>query len=152
MAGYIDVVQLIVELDVEVPRIWRRLLVSPFTKLAGLHRVLQAALGWDPNWPHRFILRGDIYKRVEPGEALDARRERNWRLDSAWYPDHYFFYATGPQYEWRFRITEEAYIDAPVEWRYPRCVGGEGACPPGSGKAFTIASANRRIWKASPKH
>jgi hypothetical protein len=37
----------------------------------------------DNRLPHRFILAGDIYKRVAPGEALDPRarhrRSRNAR-------------------------------------------------------------------------
>ena len=150
MAKFVEVAQLAIELELEVPHVWRRFLVSPFTKLGGLHRLIQGAMGWDPDWPHHFVLCGDIYDRVEPGEALEAKREGNWRLDTAFYPDDFFFYATGPDYEWRHRIVHESYVGAPAEWRYPRCAGGEGASLL-DGKAFTVASANRRIWKASPK-
>jgi hypothetical protein len=148
---YIDLAQVLIELEGQWTPVWRRILVSPFTKLAGLHRIAAAAMGWDPQRPHHFILRGDIYERVAPGEALDAKRERNWRLDSAGYPDHFFFYAVGSQYEWRHRITTEAYIDGPAELRYPRCVAGGGVCPSGTGKPFSVASVNHRIWRASPK-
>jgi hypothetical protein len=151
VATYLEFVRLLVSLEGQDPAVWRVVLVSPFTKLGGLHRVIQAAMGWDERWPHHFILCGDLRDRVEPGEILDAKRERNWRLDSAWYPDHMFFYVTGPQLEWRHRVVEDGYVAAPAEWRYPRCIGGERACPPGSRKPFSVAIANRRIWRVSPR-
>ncbi|MFY9718075.1 MAG: hypothetical protein WAK16_00395 [Candidatus Cybelea sp.] len=149
---YPDLAQLLIDLDGQNPPVWRRILVSAFTKLGGLHRIVQASMGWDPNLPHRFVLCGDIYKRVAPGEALDPKRERNWRLDSACYPDDFFFYECGSNYEWRHRVLRENYVDGEQHWRYPRCVGGGGVCPPGTGKPFTVGAANRRIWSASPKH
>jgi len=85
-----DVTQLLIVLERWDPPIWRRVHVSAFTKLGGLHRVLQGVMGWDNRLPHRFILAGDIYKRVAPGEALDSKRELNWRLDSAFYPEESF--------------------------------------------------------------
>ncbi len=140
-----------VDLEDVVPRVWRRVVVSPFAKLGGLHRVIAAAMGWDESLPHRFILCGDLRDRVRPGEILDAKRERNWRLDTALYPDNYFFYVTGNAGEWRHRVTYERPISMPADWRYPRCMGGDGACPPGTKQPFTVASANHRIWKAVPK-
>lgn len=117
-----------VEIEGFHPPVWRRLLVSFFTKLAGLHRVVQAAMGWDNRFPHSFILCGDLLERVAAGEALDAKREQNWRLDSAGYPDHYFWYAYGLAGEWRLRIILENYIQGEERWRYPRCVGGVRSC------------------------
>jgi|ERR1700722_5707625 len=119
-----EVYVLRVDLEATIPRVWRHIVVSPFAKLGGLHRVIAAAMGWDENLPHHFVLCGDLRDRVSAGEILDSKRERNWRLDSA---------------------------SMPADWRYPRCLGGDGACPPGAKKPFTVASANRRIWKAVPK-
>jgi Plasmid pRiA4b ORF-3-like protein len=140
-----------VDLEATIPRVWRLIVVSPFAKLGGLHHVLAAAMGWDDGLPHHFVLGGDIHRRVRPGEILDAKRERNWRLDSAFYPDDHFFYVTGRSDEWRHRVTYERPIAIPADWRCPRCMGGDGACLPGAKKPFTVASANRRIWKAVPK-
>jgi Plasmid pRiA4b ORF-3-like protein len=105
-------------------------------------------MDWDDRVPHRFILAGDILRRVAPGEALDAKRERNWRLDSAFYPDKTFWYCYGRADDWRLRIELEDYVDGEPLWRYPRCVGGEGASPPRLGGTFSVASANRRLWRS----
>ena len=148
---FLDLAQLLIELEGQHPPVWRRVLVSAFTKLGGLHRVVQAAMGWDGSLPHRFVLGGDLLHRVAPGEALDPKRERNWRLDSATYPHDFFFYVCGPLYEWRIRITREDYVEGETNWRYPRCVGGGGTCPPGTGKPFSIGAVNRRIWRVAPK-
>jgi hypothetical protein len=143
-----DLVQLLIVLERTDPPVWRRVQVSAFTKLGGLHRVIQAVMGWDGSGPHRFILQGDIYERVAPGEALDAQREQNWRLDSAFYPGDWFSYAYGAPDEWLHRIVREEYIDGFLNWRYPRCVAGKGASPPGNTQPFDVGRVNRHLWRA----
>jgi|GEM_PF-6723305 len=151
MRYYPDLAQLLIVLEPEDRAVWRRVHVSAFAKLGGLHRVIRTVMGWDDRLPHRFILSGDIYERIAPGESLDPTRERNWRLDSAFYPDGVFWYAYGAQGEWRHRIIREEYVEGRPHWRYPRCVGGSGAFPPEEGKAFDIGVANRRLWRALRK-
>lgn len=109
--------------DVAALRLCTRLFhVSTFTKLGGLHRIIQAIMRRDDRLPHRFILAGDLYGRVAPGEALDPTRERNWRLDSAFYPDKSFWYAYGREGEWRHRIIPEGYVErAPFALSALRC-------------------------------
>ena len=77
---------------------------------------------------------------------LDPKRERNWRLDSAFYPDDVFWYAYGERGEWRHRIERELYVESEAHWRYPRCIGGDGACPPCVGRSFQLGAVNRRLW------
>lgn len=151
MREYPDLTQLVIVLERTEPPVWRRVQVSAFTKLGGLHRIIQGVMGWGNCLPHRFILAGDIYERVAPGEALDPIRERNWRLDSAFYPDKLFWYAYGRDDEWRHRITREGYVESEPRWRYPRCVGGDGACPPSVGKSFNLGAVNRALWRESCK-
>ena len=100
--SYPELTQLLIILEGE-DRPWRRVHVSPFTKLGGLHRVIQAIMGWDNRLPHRFVLSGDVYNRVGPGETLNPTSERNWRLDSAFYPEKLFWYCYGAQGEWQHR-------------------------------------------------
>ena len=130
------------------PRVWRRVQVSAFSKLGGIHKLIQALFGWNDDQSHAFILRGDIYDRVASGEALDAKRERNWRLESATYPDGYFTYDYGSKNIWRVHILLEGYDTGFRSWRYPRCVGGTGSLPPHEDQPFNLARANRRIWRA----
>ena len=145
--GFPDLATLFLELADTRPVIWRRVQVSFFSKLAGLHKVIQAVFNWDDSLPHRFVLAGDIYDRVAPGEPLDAKRERNWRLDSALYPDHMFEYVYGEQPTARIRIRLDDYSGRVVTWRYPRCVGGAGNPPPDQDKPFDLGSTNRRLWR-----
>jgi hypothetical protein len=151
MRYFPDLVQLLIVLEREDRPVWRRVHVSAFTQLGGLHRIIQGVMGWGNRLPHRFILAGDIYKRVAPGEALDPKRERHWRLDSAFYPGDEFRYAYGAQDEWRHRIIREKYLDGNPHWRYPRCVAGDGACPPDIGKTFELGAVNRRLWRSLGK-
>lgn len=150
MEHFLDVAVVRIDVVDRVPPVWRRLLMSPWTKLGGLHRMILAAFDLSEALPHRFVLNGDVYGRVAPGEALDAKRERNWRLDSAGYPDRWFRYEYGESNPVIVRITTEEYNEAPELWRYPRCVGGSGELVP-SRSGFTIASVNRRLWRAMPR-
>jgi Plasmid pRiA4b ORF-3-like protein len=149
---YPDLAQLLIVLEAQGLPIWRRVHLSFFTKLGGLHRVVQAVMGWDDRLPHRFILAGDIYDRAAHGEALDAGRERNWRLDSALYPDKIFWYVYGADDKWRHRIVMEEYLEREPRWRYPRCIGGAGASPPNAREPFNLGAVNRRLWRALRKH
>ena len=145
---YTDLVNLRMDVaDVKLP-VWRRVQVSAFSKLGGIHRVVQAVFGIEASLPHRFILLGDIYKRIAPGEALDAKRERNWRLDSATYPDETFWYEFGSENTCRIRIFLEEYVVGQKHWRYPRCVGGSGNIPPHEEESFDLGRTNRRLWRS----
>jgi len=147
MRYFPDLAQLVIVLEGTEPVVWRRVHVSFFAKLGGLHRTIQSVMGWDSSFPHHFVLMGDIYRRVARGERLDAAREKNWRLDSAFYPDKSFLYVCGPNEEWTHRIMLEDYLERRPYWRYPRCVGGACATPPGSAETFSVGRANRRLWR-----
>lgn len=128
--------------------VWRRVQASAFSKLGGIHKVVQALFGWDDTAPHRFILAGDIYQRVAHGEALDPKRERNWRLDSAFYPDKSFTYEYGLNDLCRVQILLEEYAEGFKNWRYPRCIGGAGNLSPAGTDPFDVGAANHRLWRA----
>jgi hypothetical protein len=145
--AYPDIAQLLIVLEGQRPWVWRRLHVSFFTKLGGLHRVLEAVMGWESRLPHQFVLAGDIYGRVAPNEALPPEKERNWRLDSALYPNHEFWYVVGGTEGWRHRIKLEDYVEERHGLRYPRCLDGAGASPSGAEETFSLAATNRRLWR-----
>ena len=150
------------------PAVTREVEVGISTKLGGLHRVIQAVMGWQNLQDHRFILKGDIYERVPANSMLDPGRERNWRLDSAFYPAKFFYYQYGLDGNgWLLRIIERDVVGASRSVRYPRCIAGEGTSPPdeicgpnayrrylqnelshSKHNRFSIVSANRRIDKA----
>jgi hypothetical protein len=57
MAHAAQVYQIKVTLKGSKPPIWRRLLVSPATRLDELHVILQLAMGWTDSHLHHFVLR-----------------------------------------------------------------------------------------------
>ena len=59
MAG--PVYQLQVLLRGVEPAVWRRLLVSGDSSLAGLHSIAQAPFGWIDARSHYFVIRGKRY-------------------------------------------------------------------------------------------
>jgi hypothetical protein len=59
------------------PLVWRRLLVSGETPLAGLHDILQRAFAWSDEHLHRFLIHGTAYGLPRLGGIAfrdDARR------------------------------------------------------------------------------
>lgn len=116
--------------DIE-PQIWRRIEVPSSTTLAGLHDVIQRAMGWQGYHLHQFEI-GDIAYGVDDGEGWgpDIVDENRTRLaDVA--PEGTVFtyeYDFGDSWEHSIRVTRVA-EPAPAT-TYPRCVAGERACPP----------------------
>ena len=90
-----DLVQLLIVLEREDAPVWRRVRVRVHAA-RRTHRVIQGVMGWGNRLPHRFILAGDIYKRVAPGEALDPKRSA-LASGLAFYPDDELVYAYGAQ-------------------------------------------------------
>lgn len=55
------VLDLTIELREVEPRVWRRLLVPGSVRLDKLHRMFQAAMGWEDCHLHSFEIGGDSY-------------------------------------------------------------------------------------------
>ena len=52
------------------PPIWRRIVVRADMKLDGLHRAIQAAMGWTDSHLHQFVANGAYYRPPDPeGDA-----------------------------------------------------------------------------------
>ena len=102
------------------PPIWRRLLVPGDTRLSRLHRILQWTMGWDDSHLHAFTL-GD----TKLGSETRLTLEQVLPAEKGWLRYEYDF-GDG----WEHDILVEK-LFAPQEGiRYPRCLAGEGACPP----------------------
>lgn len=113
------------------PPIWRRLELPADIKLGRLHKVLQTAFGWSDSHLHVFRVGEVRYGIAVPHFADDATvDERNVRLDGvARQGDTLIYeYDFGDGWEHELRIERVAPADPTVH--YPRCTGGERACPP----------------------
>ena len=108
------------------PMIWRRVLVPESVSLRELHGVLQLAMGWEGIHLFEFVVRGARYAGPYLcGEAVDRalssfRFRRNAR----------FRYVYDMRCWWEHELRVEARLAAAAGKRYPRCIGGAGACPP----------------------
>jgi Plasmid pRiA4b ORF-3-like protein len=75
-----EIYQIKVTLLRTAPPIWRRLLVPSDITLAGLHDLLQLAMGWTDSHMHEFLFRGQHYGPTHPergvAEAIDERKVR----------------------------------------------------------------------------
>ncbi|MDN5933435.1 MAG: plasmid pRiA4b ORF-3 family protein, partial [Pseudonocardia sp.] len=111
------------------PPIWRRLLVPSDTTLAGLHDVLQVAMGWLDGHLHMFTVGDRLFGPPDPDADPGQRDEATVRLDE-------LLRATGDRlrYEydfgdgWEHDVVLEAVETGPSA--APRCTAGRRACPP----------------------
>jgi len=72
-----SVIRLKVELDDTDPPIWRRIEVPAATTLKDLHRIIQAAMGWDDDHLFAFqIGRQSASSRVQLDELAAQRIKR----------------------------------------------------------------------------
>ena len=106
------------------PAPWRRMEVLASTTLAGLHEVIQAAMGWEDLHLHCFRILGRRYD----GEYADLTRVvlADLRLRAG----ERFTYTYNHFAGWEHELRVEAIGPAQPRCRYPRCVGGQHPCPP----------------------
>ena len=121
-----SILQLKVRLLGISPMIWRRVLVPASMTLRELHGVVQLAMGWEGIHLFEFVVRGARYAGPYLcGEPVDRalssfRFRRNAR----------FRYVYDMSCWWEHELRVEERLAADAGKRYPRCIGGAGACPP----------------------
>jgi hypothetical protein len=126
-----DVYQLRAVISGISPLIWRRLLVTGETTIAGLHSILQTVFGWSGQHLHRFRVHGTecgIYSAGGPWFRDDARTVRlgdlGLRLRERFSYEYNFFA------DWQVDLRVEQIRPAEPGRLYPRCTGGRRAGPP----------------------
>jgi Plasmid pRiA4b ORF-3-like protein len=114
--------------EVADPPVWRRLLIPAAMPLSGLHDVIQTAMGWQDRHPHSFTdgSRGYGFPDLE----LAFIDERSVRLGDLAINRCAIRYTYDFGDDWEHVIVIEALTVAEPGGRYPRCIDGEGACPP----------------------
>ena len=116
-----------------MPIVWRTILVRPGTKLAMLHRYVQAVMGWRECHLYEFTIEGKGYGmpiRDFDGDrnVYDARRYTLARLFPTLPSRFDYVYDFGDWWEHVIEIEREE----AAEYRkpYPICADGAEPCPP----------------------
>lgn len=132
MAGQAAVLR--VELQGIEPLIWRRVAVRTELSLTDVHRVIQAAMGWQDCHLWDFEADGRRYSRRVPSELEwneryeDAGRVTLASLIEAGVRRFGYTYDMGDDWEHSI-IIEKVGAPAP-RVKYPQFLGGERRCPP----------------------
>jgi hypothetical protein len=124
------VYQLKITLEGVVPPVWRRLLVPGGYTLDRLHRAIQYAMGWHDYHLHSFEAGGVQYGEPDPDGELAVVDELDHRLDTVAAKGDRLRYTYDFGDWWEHEVLVEDVLPADPEQRYPRCLAGEGACPP----------------------
>jgi len=125
-ATVVEVVQIKVWLLGISPMVWRRLVVPSTCTLHELHGVIQIAMGWEGIHLYQFCLRScrcSSWKLAasSPEVTLAALRLRKSAR---------FAYQYDLNIPWRHEVRIEDHLPAEPGKAHPRCIGGNGACPP----------------------
>ena len=125
-----QIFQLQVRLADVLPVIWRRVQVPGGYTLDRVHRVIQLAMGWQDYHLHSFEADGVQYGEPDPDGELAVRDELDVRLDAVARKGTRLLYTYDFGDWWEHDLLVEDVFVAEPDERYPRCVGGERACPP----------------------
>lgn len=140
-----EVYQFLITLKFIEPDIWRRILVPSTYTFWDLHVAVQSAMGWEDAHPHAFefklpnkrILEINSDPYDDPDEDEFEFSERKYLFeDRAQIADHFnkkskvciYTYDFGDS--WEHIIKFEKILPALKGETYPKCTGGERACPP----------------------
>jgi hypothetical protein len=113
------------------PAVRRRVQVPGEVDLSVLHEVVQSVMGWTNSHLHEFEIAGRRYGIPDPDwpsqHVTDEAKAKLFRLVKA--GDRFgYVYDFGDN--WTHEIAVEKVFAAEAGVRYPRCVSGQGACPP----------------------
>ncbi len=126
------IVQLKVQLLEVEPAVWRRIQIPAAATMAELHEVLQAVLGWQNCHLHEFET-DDLKIGVPDDEWGDedlATDETGITVGEVATMGARIRYVYDLGDYWQHDLIVESILVAEAEVRYPRCLGGEQACPP----------------------
>jgi hypothetical protein len=125
------VFQLRIRLEGINPPVWRRLLVPGGVRLAKLHDMFQAAMGWTNSHLHSFTIGDQLYgMQIDefPEEELDETEYTVFVALRGGVRRFVYDYDFGDS--WTHEVVIEDATWAPYTLKFGVCLDGEGACPP----------------------
>ena len=121
---------------VDNPPVWRQVLIPAVYPLSRVHRVIQAAMGWEDCHLHAFHI-GETTYGPDPEGELGYADETKARLGDVARVRTRIGYEYDFGDGWEHELVVEARTVAEAGQIYPVCIAGEGACPPeDSGGAY----------------
>lgn len=122
--------------DVDDPPVWRQVLIPAAYPLSRVHRVIQAAMGWENYHLHAFQI-GETTYGPDPEGELGYADETKARLTDVARVRTRISYEYDFGDGWEHELVVEARTVAEAGKIYPACIAGQGACPPeDSGGAY----------------
>lgn len=111
------------------PKVWRRI-ETPDVSLGRLHRLIQTTMGWRDEHCYQFLTSTGTSRgrRVKLGDEIpDADRLMLSQLVEKKQKRLQYWYDFGDSWIHEIKIEKVAAMDSSAT--YPRCIGGELACP-----------------------
>ena len=150
----VPVYQLKVTLDDIKPPIWRRIQVRGDVSLFKLHKIIQAAMGWEDYHLHQFIVGEDYYAVPSPEDSwpMETKNEKRAKLfQVAPAEKAKFIYEYDLGDSWYHEVLVEKILHPEGEMMLPVCLSGVRSRPPedcgGTGGYYEFLEAIR-----DPKH
>jgi hypothetical protein len=125
-----SVFRLRITLEDVVPTVWRRLLVPGSVRLAKLHDVFQAAMGWTNSHLHSFTIGGQLYGMHFDDYPEDEIDEKEVTVLRGIGEHRGFSYEYDFGDSWQHEIVVEDLVRTPRGLKYAVCLDGQNACPP----------------------
>lgn len=123
---------MIYEIKIELkdfnPKIWRKVLVNSDISLNELHHIIQISMGWTNSHLYSFII-DEIEYTLKNNDDDDQKfgNARAYRIKDFKNESIEYVYDFGDYWEHSVRIVKELKEEKILN---PRCIDGEGACPP----------------------
>jgi hypothetical protein len=117
------------------PKVWRRLLIPGGVRLDKLHRILQAAMGWEDRHLHTFFIGGVRFgEPFDDGDGFDGEEseidERGVTLAEVLGDHELFAYEYDLGDGWLHEIAVHGVRMFPRGLKFAVCLDGANACPP----------------------
>lgn len=117
------------------PSVWRRIAVADSMSLSGLHRAIQAVMGWKNQHLYEFEIAGQRYgipdADTPDDPTMDARRYTLGQLLQGQTLSMRYIYDFGDFWAHRIKLEAVNPIDSPdMLQQLPACIEGRNACPP----------------------
>ena len=124
------VVECTIELREVQPRVWRRLLVPGSVRLDKLHRMFQAAMGWEDCHLHAFEFGGERYGMQFDDYPEGELQEKDFTVVTAVGANERFTYEYDFGDSWEHQITVHRVGRMTKGLKFAVCLEGANAGPP----------------------
>lgn len=134
--------QFLVVLSGTNPLVWRRIQVPAEYSFWDFHVAIQDAMGWEDRHLHEFQLFDDGARLTVAIGIPTDRSSPDRPVVPGWTVPLLNFFDPQGRHRWPFSyaydfgdgwehvLIHEGFERAKKSWKYPRCIAGEGRCPP----------------------